>query len=96
MTYLKFGLFQISHLLDVENFLSVSFPGVVTNLNNNESNSKEISANVSTFLINDSVLGSLFFARYKYKPLKYGLIKYPVCIFLQSQVNAFLSELSFV
>ena len=38
------------------------------------------SANVSTFHIADLVLGNLFCGRYKYKSLKYGLIKYPACI----------------
>ena len=39
-----------------------------------------IFANVSTFYIADLMLGNLFCARYKYKPLKYGLSKYPAYI----------------
>ena len=59
---------------------AVSFSHVVTNLNNNESNNIYLSANVSTFLIAVFVLGNVFCARYKYKSLKYVLIKYPACI----------------
>ena len=43
-------------------------------------NSIYLSANVSTFLTADLVLGSLFCTRYKYKSLKYWLSKYPTCI----------------
>ena len=57
------------------------FLGVVTSLNNKESNNIYFSANVFTFCIADLVLGNLFCARYKYKSLKYELIKYPACIY---------------
>ena len=39
---------------------AVSFSGIITLLNNNESNSIYLSANVSTFIVADLVLGSLF------------------------------------
>ena len=42
-------------------------------LNNNESNKTYFSANVSNFLIADFEGRSLFYDRYKYKSLKYGL-----------------------
>ena len=51
---------------------AVSFSGIITNLNSNESNSVYLCANISTFCIADLVLSSLFCARYKYKSLKYG------------------------
>ena len=57
-----------------------SFSGVVTNLNNNESSKMYFSANISTLQIAFFVLGNLFWARYRYKSLKYGLLRYPVCI----------------
>ena len=59
---------------------AVSFLGMVTSLNNMESNKIHFSANMSTFHIADLVLGNLFFATYKYKSLKCWLIKYPACI----------------
>ena len=68
-----------THVLGITSY-DVSFSGVVINLNNNESNNIYFSSNISTFLTNDLVLGSLFCAIYKHKCLKYGLIKYPACI----------------
>ena len=59
---------------------AVYFSGVVISLNNNESNTIYISANISTFHIADLVLDNLFCVRYKYISLKYGLIQYPACI----------------
>ena len=70
-------LAQVSGIADS----AVSLLGVVTSLNNKESSKIYFSANVSTFCIADLLLGNLFCARYKYKSLKYGLIKYPACIF---------------
>ena len=40
--------------------------------------------------------GKLFWTRHKYMSLKCGLIKHPVYIPLQEQVNVFLLEVSFV
>ena len=54
---------------------AVSFSGVVTDLNNKESSSIYLSANVSTLQIAVFVLGNLFWAKHKYISLKYGLIK---------------------
>ena len=54
----------------------VSFLGVITSVNNKESNNMYFYANVSTFTIADVV----FCARYKYKSLKYRLINYPAYI----------------
>ena len=51
------------------------FPFWVNSLNNKESSKIYFSASVSTFHIAVLVLGNLFHARYKYKSLKYGLIK---------------------
>ena len=73
-----------------------SFSGLVTNFNNNESNSIYLSADVSTFLNADLTLGSLFCVKYKHKSLKYGLIKYPACISFTVTGKMFLSEFSFV
>ena len=59
---------------------AVSFSSVVTSLNNKGCNKIYFSANISTFHNFDLVLDNLFCARFKYKSLKYGLIKYHACI----------------
>ena len=59
---------------------AISFSGMVTILNNKESSNTYFSANVSTFQIAVFGLGNLFQAKYRYKSLKYRLIKYPACI----------------
>ena len=43
--------------------------------NNTVSSNIYLSANVAVF-----VLGNLFWANYRHKSLKYGLIKYPACV----------------
>ena len=48
----------------------VSFSGIVTNLNSNESSRMNLSVKVSTLLIALLLLGNLFCARYKYRSLK--------------------------
>ena len=54
---------------------AVSLSGVVTNLNNRESNRINHSAKVSTLCIAFFLLGNLFWIKYLYKSLKYGLVK---------------------
>ena len=56
------------------------FGCIYISLKSNESNNIYFSANVSNFCITDLVLGNLFCARYQYKSLKYGLIKFSACI----------------
>ena len=58
----------------------ISFSDVVPILNNNESNYIHLSGNVSTLQIAVFALGKLFWTRYRYTSLKYGLIKYPTYI----------------
>ena len=50
---------------------AVSISGVVTNLNNNESNKMNLSVSVSTLHMAILLLGNLFCAKYKYRSLKY-------------------------
>ena len=57
-----------------------SFSGVITSLNNMESNNINLSTNVCTFYIVDLELGNLFCASHKHNSLKYGLIQHPACI----------------
>ena len=61
------------HISGVTN-TAVSFSGVVIILNNNESNNIYLSANISTLQIAVFILGNLFWAKYRYKSLKYQLI----------------------
>ena len=49
---------------------AVSLSGVVTNLNSNVSNRTKFSANVSTFFMEDLLLGNLFWDRNRYRSLK--------------------------
>ena len=73
------GIILSAHILGMANN-AVSFAGVVTNLNNYESNKINFSTNASTLQIAIFVPSNLFWAKYKYKSLKYGLVKYPVYI----------------
>ena len=75
---------------------AVSFLGVVTSLNNNESSSIYFSANVSTLHIAVLVLGNLFWARYKYKSSINGWLSNLPVFPSQLQINVFLSEHFFV
>ena len=52
-----------------------SLSGIITNLNIKESSRTELSANVSTFFMEDLLLGSLFWDRNRYKSLKYELLR---------------------
>ena len=54
---------------------AVSFLGVVTNLKSKESSRMYFSANASTLCMALLLLDSLFWARYRYRSLKYGLVK---------------------
>ena len=58
----------------------VSFSGIVTNLNNNESSNIYLSPSTSMLHIALLELGNLFCAKYKYMSLKYGLSRYSACI----------------
>ena len=49
---------------------AVSFSGLDTILNNNESNNMYFSARVSIYFIANVVLGNLIWARYRYISLK--------------------------
>ena len=49
---------------------AVSFYGLDTSLNNNESNRMYFSARASIILIADLALGNLFWARYRYMSLR--------------------------
>ena len=51
-----------THILGIANS-AVSLSGVVTNLNSNESNRTKFSADVSTFFMEDLLLGNLFGTR---------------------------------
>ena len=51
-------------------------------LNNSESSTTYFSASASIFLIASLEGGNLFWDKYKYKSLKYGLCMYPACIWL--------------
>ena len=48
---------------------AISFSGIVTILNNKESNNIFFSVNISTFQITVFVLGNIFCAWYRYKSL---------------------------
>ena len=61
---------------------AVSFSNDI--LNSNESNKTYLSASVSKFLMADFKDGSLFYDKYKYRSLKYGLHRYPAWISLIS------------
>ena len=67
------------HTSDIANN-AVSTSGAVMILNNNESSNIYFSSSVSTFQIAVFVLYNVFWAKHRYKSLKYGLIKYPSCI----------------
>ena len=54
---------------------AVSLTGVVTNLNNNESNKMNLSTSVSALHMAFFLLDNLFWAKYRYRSLKYGLVK---------------------
>ena len=69
----------LAHVSGIANS-AVAFSGVITSLNNKNSNRIYFLPNVSIFHIANLVIGNLFCASYKYKSLKYGLIKYPACI----------------
>ena len=58
-----------THILGIANS-AVSLSGVVTNLNNNESNKVKFSANVSTFFMENLLLGNLFWDKNIYRSLK--------------------------
>ena len=49
---------------------AVSLSDVVTNLNSNESNRMKFSANVSTFFMEDLLLGNLLWDKNRYRSLK--------------------------
>ena len=51
-----------THISGIANS-AISFSGVVTSLNNKESNRTKFSANVSTFFMVDLLLGNLFFGQ---------------------------------
>ena len=73
------AIILLAHVSEIANN-AVSFLGVATSLNNKVSNNIYFSANDTTCGIVDLVLVNLFCARYKYKSLKYGPIKYPAHI----------------
>ena len=79
----------LEHVSGIANSL-VCFSGLVASLNNKEPNNIYFTANISTFHIADLLLGNLFCVRYKYKSLKYELIKYPTCISFTSTGKCFL------
>ena len=54
------------------------------NLNSNESNNIYLSTNISILCIALCELGNLFWQRYRYRSLKYGLFKYPAWISFNS------------
>ena len=54
---------------------TVSLSGIVTKLNNKESSTMNLSASVSTLHMGLPLPGSLFWAKYRYRSLKYGLVK---------------------
>ena len=68
-----------AHILGIA-LSAVSSSGVVIILNNKEFENTYLSANISTFHIAVYVIDNVFWAKYRYKCLKYELIKYPACI----------------
>ena len=61
---------------------AASLSKVVTNLNCKESNRMNFSASTSTLFMALLLLGNLFWAKYRYRSLKYGLVKKPAWISL--------------
>ena len=58
-----------THILGIANN-TVSLSGVVTSLNNKESNRTKFSANISTFFLADLLLDNLFWDKNRYRSLK--------------------------